>query len=25
MPLGISKPAHNFTPVEQIRREKKGV
>ena len=25
MPLGIAKPAHNFTPVEQIAREKKGV
>ena len=25
MPLGISKPSHNFTQVEQIRREKAGV
>ena len=25
MPLGISKPAHNFTTVEQINREKAGV
>ena len=25
MPLGISKPAHNFTSVEQINREKAGV
>lgn len=25
MPLGVAKPVHNFTPVEQIKREKAGV
>ena len=25
MPLGISQPTHNFTAVEQIKKEKGGV